>query len=268
MAQTLLESKPPTWGDYLSGGSISEIGLRIGYNIANREAWKFLKDQGEDVKSAILTTLHRYSITWTPEDAFGENEADEDDSELEVGEFEDLPLDAGKMIELYTAAEMDFEKGLKFLREVEKGSHLKPSTLPSFRPDALKALCEVVQIALEKLDPEPEDDEEEDGDDDDESWNDEDDAEDEDNDDDAVLSGEEAEQSSRNENDTVSATFKDGKLTKEKILKMEADESAKNQQQHKALIGKVYQSSEEQFKARLQLLVHQYRLKEKKAGKK
>jgi hypothetical protein len=45
-----------------------------------------------------------------------------------------------------------------FVNEVEKGLHSKPATIPKFRPDALKTLCEVVQENLETLDPEPEDD--------------------------------------------------------------------------------------------------------------
>jgi septum formation topological specificity factor MinE len=264
MAQAVLAPKPPTWGNYLSGEwSVEELRLRIDHNIANRDAWRILKDQEDDIKSGILTTLYRYAITWTPEDEAFELDNDEDDSELEDGEFENLPLDAGKIIELYTAAEIDFEKGLKFVREVEKGSHLKPNTIPSFRSDALKALCEVVQIALEKLDPEPEGDEEED-----DSETDEEDYEDEDDEEDATLSSEEAEHSSRNASDTAALAQNERHMTKERILQLEADESAKEQQQHRDLIDKVYQSSEDQFKARLQLLVHQYRLKEKKALKK
>jgi septum formation topological specificity factor MinE len=271
MAQTVLAPNPPTWGNYLSGKwSVEELGLRIEYNIANREAWRILKDQDEDVKSGVLTTLHRYSITWTPEDAASKLE-DDDSDEFEDEEFENLALDTGKIITLYTAAEIDFERGLKFVREVEKGSHLKPNTTPSFRPEALKVLCEVVQIALEKLDPEPEEgeeeDEEEDGDDDD-PWNEEDNGEDEDGDEDAAVSGDETGQSSKAAVDTMARSKTDARLTKEQILQMEADESEKEQKQHRDLIDNVYKSSEEQFKARLQLLVHQHRLKERKATKK
>ena len=263
MAEAVLAPKPPTWGNYLSGEwSVEELRLRIDHNIANRVAWSILNDQEDDIKSGVLTTLHRYAITWTPEDEAFELDDGEDEPELEDGEFENLPLDAGKIIELYTAAEMDFEKGLKFVREVEKGSHLKPNTIQSFRSDALKALCEVVQIALEKLDPEPEDEGEQDSETDDEDYEDENDEED------AVLSGEEAERSSRNASDTAALPQNGQHMTKEKILQLEADESAKEQQQHKDLIDKVYQSSEDQLKARLQLLVHQYRLKERKSLKK
>ena len=173
MAEAVLAPKPPTWGNYLSGEwSVEELRLRIDHNIANRVAWSILNDQEDDIKSGVLTTLHRYAITWTPEDEAFELDDGEDEPELEDGEFENLPLDAGKIIELYTAAEMDFEKGLKFVREVEKGSHLKPNTIQSFRSDALKALCEVVQIALEKLDPEPEDEGEQDSETDDEDYED------------------------------------------------------------------------------------------------
>lgn len=271
MAQILLTPTPPTWGNYLSGEwPLLELRLRVGFNIANREAWRILRDQDEDVQSGVLTTLHRYAITWTPEDAADQNEDDANESDLEDGEFENLPLNAGNIIELYTAAEIDFEKGLQFVREVEKGSHLKPNTIPSFRPEALKALCEVTQIALEKLDPEPEDENEDEDSNDEDDWNDGEDAEDQDRDDDAtVSSGNEAEHSSREDPaNTPGKPEKEGKTTKEKILQMEADESAKELQQHRDVIAKVYQSSEEQFKARLQLLVHQHRLKEKKALKK
>ena len=82
------------------------------------------------------------------------------------------------------------------------------------------------------------------------------------------MSGEEAERSSRNASDTAALPQNGQHMTKEKILQLEADESAKEQQQHKDLIDKVYQSSEDQLKARLQLLVHQYRLKERKSLKK
>lgn len=270
MAQIVLASNPPTWGNYLSGKwPVEELGLRIEHNVANREAWRILKDQDEDVKSAVLTTLHRYSITWTPEDVASGLENDESD-ELEDGEFENLTLDAGKIIELYTAAEMDFERGLRFVREVEKGSHLRPSTIPRFRPEALKVLCEVVQIALEKLDPEPEEDEEEEEEEDEEEdgepWNDEDNSED--GDEDAAMSGDEIGQSSKAAMDTTARPKKDARINKEQILQLEADESAKEQKQHRDLIDNVYKSSEEQLKARFQLLVHQYRIKEKKATKK
>ena len=188
---------------------------------------------------------------------------------LRTGECENLALDAGRIIALYTAAEIDFERGLKFVREVEKGSHLKPNTIPSFRPEALKVLCEVVQIALERLDPEPEEGEEEDEEeDDDDPWNDEDNGEDEDGDEDAAMSGDEIGQSSKAAMDTTARPKEDARMTKEQILQMEADESAKEQKQHGDLIDNVYKGSEEQLKARLQLLVHQYRLKERKVTKK
>lgn len=262
MAQSVLAPNPPTWGNYLSGEwSVKELGLRIEHNIANRDVWRILKDQNEAIKSAVLTSLHRYAITWTPEDAVSELDDDESD-ELEDGEFENLELNAPRIIELYTAAEMDFEKGLEFIHEVEKSSHLKPKTIPSFRPEALKILCEVVQIALEKLDPEPEDDEDEE---DDDSSDEEEDPEDED---DAVLSGEEAEKSNRDAMSTTTRPKKNEGLTQEQMDQMEVDMSAKEQQQHKDLIAKVYTSSEEQLKARLQLLVHRYRQKEKKGTKK
>jgi septum formation topological specificity factor MinE len=265
MAQAVLSSKPPTWGNYLSGEwSVEELGLRIEHNIANREPWRILKEQDDTVKSAVLTTLHRYAITWTPEDATSELDDDESD-DLEDGEFENLELNAGAIIELYTAAEMNFEKGLKFLREVEKGSHLKPNTIPRFRPDAVKVLCDVVQIALEKLDPEPGEDDEED---EDNSSDEEDEDEGEDEDEDAVMSGGEAEQSSRDATNTTVRPKGDARMTKEQVNQMEVDMSAKEQQEHRDLIATVYTASEEQFKARLQLLVHQYRQKEKKAAKK
>jgi hypothetical protein len=152
-----------------------------------------------------------------------------------------------------------------FVNEVGKGSHLKPATIPKFRADALKALCEVVQENLEKLVPEPEVDDE-DGEEDGDSWDDKEGAEEED-DDDPVLSGEEAEPSSKEAPSRLANPENRKRMTKEQISQIAADELAQEQQQHKDLIGKVYQSSEAQFKSRLQLLVHQYRQKEKKARK-
>lgn len=160
---------------------------------------------------------------------------------------------------------MSFEKVLKFANEVEKGSHIKPATIPEFRPDALKAFCAVVQENLEKLEPEPEDGN--DDQDDENSWDDEEDAGEEENDENAVLRGDEADSSCRKAPNYLAKTEKRKKMTKEQILKMEADELAREQHKHKDLIRKVYRSSEVQFKSRLQLFVHQYRQKEKKARK-
>ena len=163
MAQILLGPEKPTWANYLSGKwSIEQLRLRILDNISNRKAWSILNDQPADSKSPFLMTLYRYAITWTPEDDPTTDLNNPSDSELDDDEFSDLPLDGNRIIQLYSAAELDFEKGLLFVNEVAKGSHLKPTTLPRFRAEAVKALCEVVQEHLEKLDPESEDDSDDD----------------------------------------------------------------------------------------------------------
>jgi hypothetical protein len=112
-----------------------------------------------------------------------------------------------------------------FVNEVEKGSHLKSATIPKFRPDALKALCEVVQENLEKLDPEPEDDDE-DGEEDDDSWDDEEGLGEED-DDGAVSSADEAEPSSK-EAPSRLANPEKGEMTKEQSCRWQQMSWLKN----------------------------------------
>jgi hypothetical protein len=58
-------------------------------------------------------------------------------------------------------AEQDLETGLSFIREVEKGSHMKMEAVLGFRPAAIKALCELCQSKVEALKPGRDEDDEE-----------------------------------------------------------------------------------------------------------
>jgi hypothetical protein len=111
MAQIILSPERPTWANYLSGlWSISELQLRIEHNIANRAAWGILKDQSEDILDIVLSTLHGYAITWTPEDNLSTEMAEASDFEGDDEEFGNMPLDANRIVELYVSTEANFKK--------------------------------------------------------------------------------------------------------------------------------------------------------------
>ena len=57
-------------------------------------------------------------------------------------------FDITKLVDLWTQTALDFRKRSCFIHEVERGSHLKPRSIPKFRRDAILELCDLVKKTL------------------------------------------------------------------------------------------------------------------------
>jgi hypothetical protein len=131
---------------------------RLDENVASHHPWKqLLGTASGDTRDLVLQTLEAYTTVWYPPER----------SEM-PDDGEDLSPSHARVVDLCKAAEQDLEKGLSFIREVEKGSHMKADAVLRFRPEAIKAVCELCQGKIEELRPKPsqeddEDDEAEDG---------------------------------------------------------------------------------------------------------
>ena len=110
----------------------SELQSRLESHIAAGHPWKqLLHTASQETVPDVYQTLQAYALLWYP--------------------FESV--DKATALGLCDAAERDVERGLSFIREVEKGSHMRNDTVLGFRPEAIKALCELCQGRIDALKP-------------------------------------------------------------------------------------------------------------------
>jgi hypothetical protein len=201
-----------------------EVCNRLDENVASRHPWKqLLGTASGDTRDSVLRTLETYVQIWYPPDH----------SKFPDGRESLLDNDKG-VVELFKAVEQDLEKGLSFIREVEKGSHMKVDAVLRFRPQAIEALCELCRGKIEDLRPKAcqdghqktEDDEAEDGEEEEE----------------------EGEGEANKGRGRTASMVPNGR-------------HAQDSEAAIGLIGTVYRDAEPQFKTRLQLLVHQHKTK-------
>ena len=106
----------------------SELLLRLENHIAAGHPWKqLLQTASKDTVGEIFQTLQAYPSLWLP---------------FESGERNSASFDKPTVLELFNAAEQDLEEGLSFIREVEKGSHMRAEAVHAFRPEAIKAVSD------------------------------------------------------------------------------------------------------------------------------
>jgi hypothetical protein len=172
-----------------------------------------------DTRALVLQVLEAYVQLWYPSEQ----------SKMPDGRQVDAYSEA-RLVELFNAAEVDLEKGLSIIREVEKGSHLKADAVLKFRLDAIKALCELCFSSIEELQAKASQVDDKGGEDD--------------------------------EADYEDTEVEDGKIDREKATDMIYDRCLpQDLEAAKGLIDTIYRKIEPQFKTRLQPLVHQYRTK-------
>jgi hypothetical protein len=87
--------------------------------------------------------LQGYTVLWYP---------------LQPRKTDSASFDGATALELLNIAEQDLETGLSFVREVEKGSHMKAEFVLRFHPEVIKALCELCQSRVDALKPGRDDD--------------------------------------------------------------------------------------------------------------
>src|SRR5271170_1790540 len=134
----------PAWLD-------REIQVRLEARVAAGHPWKqLLQTASEETIREVYQTLQAYTVLWYP---------------LEPRKTDSASFGYAMALELLNRAEQDLETGLSFIREVEKGSHVKAESVLRFHPEAIKALCELCQSRVEALKPGRDDDEQGDGED-------------------------------------------------------------------------------------------------------
>lgn len=187
----------------------SELLLRLESHIAAGHPWKqLLQTASKETVGEIFQTLQAYTSLWLP---------------FEPGKRSSASFDKPAVLELFNAAEQDLERGLSFIRDVEKGSHMRAEAVLAFRPEAIKALCDLCRGRIDVLKPRRGENDREDDEED------------------------EAEAKVDREEKT-SDIVPDGSLVQ-------------NLEAVKSLIGTVYRHIEPQFKTRLQFLVHKHKAK-------
>jgi hypothetical protein len=72
---------------------------------------------------------------------------------LEPRKTDSASFDYAMALELLNRAEQDLEIRPTFIREVEKRSHMKVEAVIGFKPEAIKALCELCQDRIHALKP-------------------------------------------------------------------------------------------------------------------
>ena len=92
----------------------------------------------EETIREVYRTLQAYTVLWYP---------------LEPRKTDGASFDYAMALELLNRVEQDLETGLTFIREVEKGSHMKMEAVIGFRPEAIKALCELCRGRIHALKP-------------------------------------------------------------------------------------------------------------------
>ena len=272
MASLLLYHKLITREDYDDPTyPRKEIHERVQWLMEHRDTWTQMLSKGDDydrcavrdrVREALIEYTRRWSWPWDWQDAWravGQSPADDSDLLDQVlARYEDEPHllrpqvchfrpDIPKMIELWTLAELDLDKGLQFIREVQRGSHLKPSSLPKFRDEAIVQLCELVGNTIADVKPAV---------------------------DERPRDGEEAHRSvqtpaiqhllqdlkqSRDKNE-------DGRMLRQFLALLMADARIEHEV-HRDFIQSIYKRCEKEHRISLQHLVHKYRELEKKSEK-
>jgi hypothetical protein len=195
---------------------------RLEENISSRHPWKQLLGTAPvDTRGLVLQALGAYVQLW--------NRSEQ--SRMPDGRQGCAYADA-RVVDLFNAAEQDLEKGLSFIREVEKGSHLKADAVLKFRPDAIKALCELCCSSIDE------------------------------------LQSKASQVDGKGEGDEEAKDVEDDededaeKLDHEKTTNVIYDRcQPQDLEAAQGLIGTVYRNIEPQFKTRLQLLVHQRKTK-------
>ena len=119
----------------------SKLRDRLQRRIAAGHPWKqLLQAASKGTLQEVSQTLQAYTLLWNPV-ATGKGAAG-------ASSFLDSEATA---LELCGAAEQDLEKGLSFVREVEKGSHMHNDAVLRFRPEAIKTVCELCRDSITLL---------------------------------------------------------------------------------------------------------------------
>ena len=125
--------------DPFSAWLATEIHVRLNRRIAaGQHPWKqLLQSASRETVRDVYQTLRAYTLLWT-----GKGGIISADTDQQVN----------TALELCGAAEEDLEKGLAFIREVEKGSHMRNDAVLGFRPEAIGILCGLCRAGIEVLD--------------------------------------------------------------------------------------------------------------------
>ena len=137
---------PPLGMDWTS----QELSSRMEWNFSHRPLWRMIEEADDEVKSFTLVTLKEYSLQWAPPETIPDDLDNSEDGDDDV-DFE--PFDTAKRIDLYTAAELDFEKGLKLIAELELAHPIPLRARTKWRFDAIMALCTECRNATGIMDP-------------------------------------------------------------------------------------------------------------------
>ena len=122
----------PAWID-------PEIQARLETRIAAGHPWKqLLQTVSKETIREVYQTLQAYTVLWYL---------------LQPWKTDSASFNKATALELLNMAEQDLEIGLSFFREVEQGSHMKAEPVVRFRPEAIKALCELCRSRVEALKP-------------------------------------------------------------------------------------------------------------------
>ena len=148
-----LEADAPLGTDWTS----QELSSRMEWNFSHRPLWRIIEEADDEVKSFTLVTLKEYSLQWAPPESILD---DRDDFDADDDDADSEPFDIAKMIELYTAAELDFEKGLKLISKLELAHPIPLRARTKWRFDVIMALCTECRNAAGIMDPDRESDSE------------------------------------------------------------------------------------------------------------
>ena len=119
----------------------SQVRDRLQSRIAAGHPWKqLLQAASQETLQDVSRTLQAYTRLWHPIETSG------------IGAGASFPAQAAAL-ELCRAAEQDLERGLSFVREVEKGSHMPNDAVVRFRPEAIQTVCELCRDGITVLQP-------------------------------------------------------------------------------------------------------------------